>query len=45
MTPDEFNATARRNPINDAIVTELFRIGLPDAWLVAGCLTQAVWNV
>jgi hypothetical protein len=33
-----------RNPVNEAIVAELFDIGLPDAWLVSGCLVQTVWN-
>jgi hypothetical protein len=45
MTSDEFIAAALRNPVNEAIAAELFRIGLPDAWIVAGCLSQTVWNV
>jgi hypothetical protein len=44
MTSDEFIAAALRNPVNEAIVAELFDIGLPDAWLVSGCLVQTVWN-
>ena len=45
MTQDEFLAAALRNPVNPAITGELDRLGLPDAWLVAGCLVQSVWNV
>ncbi|WP_439371583.1 nucleotidyltransferase family protein [Bradyrhizobium sp. PMVTL-01] len=45
MSKDEFLALALRNPINAAIVDELHRLALPDAWLVAGCLVQTVWNV
>ncbi|MBR0962366.1 nucleotidyltransferase family protein [Bradyrhizobium japonicum] len=45
MTRDEFLALALRNPINAAILDELHRLALPDAWLVAGCLVQTVWNV
>lgn len=45
MTSDEFIAIALRNPVNSAIAAELFRSGLPDAWIVAGCLSQTVWNV
>jgi hypothetical protein len=44
MTTDEFIAAALRNPVNEAIVAELFDTGLPDAWLVSGCLVQTVWN-
>lgn len=45
MTRDEFLALALRNPVNAAIVDELARLALPDAWLVSGCLVQTVWNV
>ena len=34
-----------RNPVNEIIAEELFRLALPDAWLVSGCLVQTVWNV
>ncbi|WP_407157875.1 nucleotidyltransferase family protein [Bradyrhizobium sp. STM 3557] len=44
MNADEFLALALRNPINEAIARELAALALPDAWLVAGCLTQTVWN-
>ncbi len=45
MDRDAFLAAALRNPINEKIADELFRLGLPDAWLVSGCLVQTVWNV
>jgi len=45
MNRDEFLALALRNPVNVAISDELLHLALPDAWLVAGCLAQTVWNV
>ena len=45
MDRDRFLALALTNPVNAAIVEELHRLALPDAWLVAGCLVQTVWNV
>ena len=45
MTKNEFLAAALRNPVDEAIVEELFRLALPDAWIVSGCLVQTVWNV
>jgi hypothetical protein len=45
MTESEFVAIALRNPNNAAIVKRLPALGLPDAWLVSGCLFQTVWNV
>lgn len=45
MNENEFLATALRNPVNEVIAGELFRLTLPDAWIVAGCLVQTVWNV
>lgn len=44
MNQDQFLTAALRNPVNAAIVDELSSRALPDAWLVAGCLTQSVWN-
>jgi hypothetical protein len=44
MNQTEFLTLALRNPINEIIVEELFRLALPDAWLVSGCLVQTVWN-
>jgi len=40
-----FIATVVRNPINYALIDRLPELGLPDCWLVAGCLFQTVWNV
>ena len=45
MTRDQFLSLALRNPANEIIANELFRLALPDAWIVAGCLVQTVWNV
>lgn len=36
---------ALQNPHNAAILERLPLLGLPDAWLVAGCLFQTVWNL
>ena len=36
--------TASGNPHNRALLAGLPQLGLPDAWLVAGCLFNAVWN-
>jgi uncharacterized protein len=45
MNADDFVAIALRNPANDAILDELLRLELHDAWLVSGCLVQTAWNV
>lgn len=45
MNRDQFLALALKNPLNGAIIDELYRLALPDAWLVAGCLAQTAWNV
>ncbi|MCP3393020.1 nucleotidyltransferase family protein [Bradyrhizobium sp. CCGB12] len=45
MDRDRFLALALKNPVNVAIIEQLHRLALPDAWLVAGCLVQTVWNV
>jgi uncharacterized protein len=42
---DDFLAATLRNPIHKAIADELYRVALPDAWIVSGCLVQTVWNV
>ena len=34
-----------RNPANRALLERLPALELPDAWLVAGCLFQTVWNL
>jgi uncharacterized protein len=44
MTPDDFIDIALSNPANRAIVNEIAALELPDAWIVAGCLVQTVWN-
>src|SRR5262245_38278146 len=44
MNGDAFLDLALRNPVNETIARELVALALPDAWLVAGCLTQTVWN-
>ena len=45
MNQDEFLAAALRNPVNETIANEIFRLALPDAWIVAGCLVQTAWNL
>jgi hypothetical protein len=45
MTADEFRKLVLRNPTNDALLDELTRLELPDAWIVSGCLTQTIWNI
>jgi len=45
MNADAFLAATLQNPVNKAIADELFRVALPDAWIVSGCLTQTAWNV
>jgi hypothetical protein len=45
MDASAFLAATLRNPVNQSIGDELFRLALPDAWIVSGCLVQTVWNV
>ncbi|WKA29265.1 nucleotidyltransferase family protein [Bradyrhizobium roseum] len=45
MDQDQFLTAVLKNPANAIITEELFQLGLPDSWLVAGCLVQTVWNV
>ena len=45
MNRNQFLTAALQNPANEIIAEELFRLALPDAWLVSGCLVQTVWNV
>jgi hypothetical protein len=45
VTPEHFLAQIRRNRFNAALIARLGQLGLPDAWLVAGCLFQTVWNL
>src|SRR5665213_4222973 len=44
MNTEDFLAACLRNPVNAAIGDELFRLALPDAWIVSGCLVQSAWN-
>lgn len=41
----QFIAQALENPNNRVILERLPALRLPDAWLVAGCLFQTVWNL
>ncbi|WOH66880.1 nucleotidyltransferase family protein [Bradyrhizobium sp. BWA-3-5] len=45
MDKHQFLSAALRNPFNEIVAEELYRLALPDAWLVSGCLVQTVWNV
>jgi hypothetical protein len=45
MTAGDFRNFVLRNPANDALLDELMRLELPDAWIVAGCLVQTIWNL
>jgi hypothetical protein len=44
MRSEDFQATVLRNPVHAALLDNLNELGLPDAWIVAGCLAQTVWN-
>ncbi|HEY8332934.1 MAG TPA: nucleotidyltransferase family protein [Tardiphaga sp.] len=44
MRTDEFLTAALRNPVHKALLDELDKRALCDAWIVAGSLTQTVWN-
>ncbi len=44
MTPEVFKAIALANPANRALLERLPALGLPQCFLVAGSLYQAVWN-
>ena len=45
MIEDDFVTSALRNPVNAAIMDVLRATALRDAWIVAGCLTQTIWNI
>jgi uncharacterized protein len=45
MNQADFVEQALRNRTNAAILSRLPDCGLADAWLVAGCLFQTVWNL
>ncbi len=42
---EQFTRDALQNPHNRAILDRLPGLNLSDAWLVAGCLFQTVWNL
>ncbi|RZI94688.1 MAG: hypothetical protein EOP39_30255, partial [Rubrivivax sp.] len=46
--PDDacrFIRQALENRFNRIVLERLPQLGLPDVWLVAGCLFQTVWNL
>jgi hypothetical protein len=43
-TENALRSILSRSPLVAAIVDRWPAIGLPDCWLVAGCLAQTVWN-
>jgi hypothetical protein len=45
MHREDFLAAVLRNPVHEALLDELSQLGLPDAWIVSGCLVQTVWNL
>lgn len=42
---DRFVAMILANPINRIMLERLPQLGVPDTWLVAGCLFQTAWNL
>ncbi|KQP47534.1 nucleotidyltransferase family protein [Pseudorhodoferax sp. Leaf274] len=44
LTAEGLVAGAMANPVNTALFERLARLALPQGFLVAGCLFQAVWN-
>ncbi|MGE0497639.1 MAG: nucleotidyltransferase family protein [Ramlibacter sp.] len=45
VSPAQFIEDVLRNNHNRALLSRMAGWGLPDAWLVAGCLFQTVWNL
>ena len=45
FTAERFISDGLQNPFNRAILERLPALNLRDAWLVAGCLFQTVWNL
>ncbi|WP_089266820.1 hypothetical protein [Tardiphaga sp. OK246] len=43
MRTADFISAVLRNPVHDALFRRLNEVVLPDAWIVAGCLTQTAW--
>ena len=44
MAAETFLTQVSTNPVNAALLDRLPALGLPDCWLVAGCLFETVWN-
>jgi uncharacterized protein len=44
MRSEDFRSAVLRNPVIDALLDDLMDLGLPDAWIVSGCLAQTIWN-
>lgn len=42
---EPFSSAIMRNALVAEILERLPALGLPDAWLVAGCLFQTIWNL
>jgi hypothetical protein len=40
-----FETDVQRNVVNRAILSRWPALDLPNAWLVAGCLFQTIWNI
>eukprot|EP01035_Chromulina_nebulosa_P044170 gene44170-59804_t len=45
MRTADFLSAVLRNPVHHALLGRMNELGLPAAWIVAGCLTQTAWNV
>lgn len=41
---DSLIAHVLADPVNARVLDELERLAVPDAWMVSGCIFQAVWN-
>ncbi len=44
FSAEDFLSRTMANPVNASILARLPALGVPQAFLVAGCLFQAVWN-
>jgi len=45
VSPQQFVDDVFQNAVNRTLLARLPSLTLPDAWLVAGCLFQTVWNL
>jgi hypothetical protein len=45
LSASDFHAQVLLNPVNRAILSRWQQLQLPNAWLVAGCVFQTVWNL